>query len=57
MTIHGYVEDADRRRVYFEPRPVRVAVGKFLMDSGMLCSFVELVAVRDATRAQSKARE
>jgi hypothetical protein len=37
--------------VYFEPRLVRIAVGKVLMDSGMLCSCVELLAVPDAARA------
>ena len=51
MTIHGYVEDADHRRVYFEPRPARVAMGKFIMDVGILCSFAELLAVQDAARA------
>ena len=43
-------------REYFEPRPVRAAIGRFVLHRSMCCTLAECLAVRDAARLEYAAR-
>ena len=47
---HWADRDCTCVRVYFEPTPVRRAMGRFVLQHSCYCTFIELLAVRDAAR-------